>query len=875
MTRLFFNCAGLLSYVALVISRPVWLLCRITPSTVNGIGTHYYGKSNLQRRRGLCQACRREAWLESYDTRLWFVVVFIPIIPLGRKRIIDQCATCRRHFVANLAKWDEAAQLNTSGAKADYEAAPTPENAIRYHQSLIQFHQHDDARKFGMEMQQRFSTDATLHAYLGQVLLNLGETTASDAAFEQAHKLKPELPAAREGMAYRAIRAGKLEEAEDLLDYLKTPGAVQLYNLTPLDVLSASFKARGKHDRVAALFAILVREIPSLGQNRHYRKAVMQSEKAAGITPSCLPKVDFSMAWLWANYRIHILGLSLALAITVGLLAHNYFLERRQPLHICNSFAGPAEVRIDNDPLVKVNTGHTEITVGEGKHVAHVSGAVTEDILFELKHGFWDRWTAKDVAVLNLGGHAILMEHQAYYRPKSGAGPKDDFAFTTGRRFYMARGIDNPFEPLPKEVKIDSGHDFAKRVELKLFEGSAFDVVGYYLQQNQAAKALGFCENALDADGECDDAAELYAQVAASQKQEARAEKFLKDRIKKRPVQIALHRAWQDVQRVGGVSSVREEYRSMAAKEPNNGALTYLLGRLEEGATEENLFKKASELDPKLSWAWFAQGVSRATVGDWQQALPLYEKAVALRPSNRRFVQKRDEALIGTGGWEQIKRDALATLKLNANSYPATVALIEAQAGLGHPDEAESVATAYVRNNSQSQEQRDDLAVLRYFASYAGAHFQTMLDQAGKMASLPHQRARMEANIELGKMSEAVSEKFLGEGERNFMDALAIALGWKLAHDETKAVNWELKAINSLHTSGEAAASLVQALTSKTPPNLSSVNFSGFEAEQEALFLAWLAVKFPEQKAGYSEMARRFNIRLVFPHHLVVKALQP
>lgn len=61
------------------------------PTTVNGVGTHYYGRKNRAARISVCRACGRQGMLESYDTRLWFVIVFIPIIPLGRKRIIDQC----------------------------------------------------------------------------------------------------------------------------------------------------------------------------------------------------------------------------------------------------------------------------------------------------------------------------------------------------------------------------------------------------------------------------------------------------------------------------------------------------------------------------------------------------------------------------------------------------------------------------------------------------------------------------------------------------------------------------------------------------------------------------------------------------------------
>src|ERR1041385_1124874 len=110
------------------------------PATYNGIGTTYYGKSNLESRNGTCRSCNRDTTLISYDTRLWFVVVFIPVIPLGRKRIIDYCSACTRHYVVDLGKWETSKQLEISAALEKFRSGPTHENAIAVHQQLLKFH---------------------------------------------------------------------------------------------------------------------------------------------------------------------------------------------------------------------------------------------------------------------------------------------------------------------------------------------------------------------------------------------------------------------------------------------------------------------------------------------------------------------------------------------------------------------------------------------------------------------------------------------------------------------------------------------------------------------------------------------------------------
>src|SRR6266851_6232264 len=76
------------------------------PSVVNGIGTWYYGKRRIHRYKSTCSFCQRVGELESYDTTLYFVIFMIPLIPLSRKRIHEQCPACKRHKVMSLKKWE-------------------------------------------------------------------------------------------------------------------------------------------------------------------------------------------------------------------------------------------------------------------------------------------------------------------------------------------------------------------------------------------------------------------------------------------------------------------------------------------------------------------------------------------------------------------------------------------------------------------------------------------------------------------------------------------------------------------------------------------------------------------------------------------------
>ena len=164
------------------------------PTTVNGIGTHYYGKTNRQVRQGVCRSCGRNAVLESYDTRLWFVVVFVPVIPLGRKHIIDQCSACRRHYVADKDKYEVSRQLSTSAARSRYLQEPTPRQALELHASLMAFHERTQASEFRREALERLARRRRVACRLCRAVGAFQEGTEAAALYRRAWELRPDLP---------------------------------------------------------------------------------------------------------------------------------------------------------------------------------------------------------------------------------------------------------------------------------------------------------------------------------------------------------------------------------------------------------------------------------------------------------------------------------------------------------------------------------------------------------------------------------------------------------------------------------------------------------------------------------------------------------
>ena len=164
------------------------------PATVNGIGTHYWGKKNLASRNGVCEFCRHQVALSSYDTRLWFVVLFLPFIPLGRKRIIDQCSRCSRHRVANADAYEKARAAQTAASLEQFHRDPSPKTALERTDCSSPSTTSTRRPNFGSPLWKRFPSDAMLRLVMAAQLQHASADDDTAVLYEEALCSSPSRP---------------------------------------------------------------------------------------------------------------------------------------------------------------------------------------------------------------------------------------------------------------------------------------------------------------------------------------------------------------------------------------------------------------------------------------------------------------------------------------------------------------------------------------------------------------------------------------------------------------------------------------------------------------------------------------------------------
>jgi tetratricopeptide (TPR) repeat protein len=855
------------------------------PATYNGIGTHYYGKKNLQVRPATCRQCGRAVNLSSYDTRLWFVILFVPIIPIGRKRIIDACPACRRHYVLDLRKWETAKQLEISGALEKFRSDPSPDSAIAAHRQLMAFHQLSEAADLQKLMVEKYPDSARVHAYLGAAWAEFGKYAESEAAFSRALALRPDMPEARIGMAEAHIRAKRLDEARKLLDILEKPGAAQLYSLGPLESLAIAYQQMGRHQEAMSLFGRLVAELPNISQHPAFRKMVKKSETALNQKTSILPKKKFSFKNLFkrpapgaagpsvsGRKLLIILGAS-AVVICIAMIVSNAMIRHHRKLYIANAYGGALRLEISGVGPVRLNPGITEVVLPEGHYVAKFSGPLEEEVGMDIQDQYFNRWFGKPVWLLNPGAAAILILHRAVYQVNPVPGT---YHFVFGKSFQYFPHIDHPFESLPQSVSIPSGSSEVTLTGLEFFEHEPVQAFYALETERRNAEAADLAEWDLRRSPDDKEMMTAYTSSLRQPQELKRWDNFLRSGLTNRPVQIELHRNYQDLhQNQNDKSDLISLYDTMLQADPGSSALLYLRGRIcDDDAESRGYFERALKADAENAYPQYALAYDESALGHWDAAEQMLRKVAELRPNDRKFLEDWKTACIAVGKYDAVKENFEAQLRKDPRDWKAAFSLCDVLVAEGQKAEAEQTISNVVRairfRAAEAAETIRRAGMARYY--YAVGDFEALekLGHAGRDEN--DKGSLFDALIEEGRMDDAVriysKDKVTNPGM-----ILSVELAWRLAGKNEEAEKWRAAAADSLRSGSAHGLRAANLLDGKTAPTQAAVDDVQMPAQYKAILLAELAVTHPDQREMLGSLARRLNVDRTFPYHLINRAL--
>ncbi len=852
------------------------------PTTYNGIGTRYAGRRNEERREAACHSCGRLVNLTSYDTRLWFVILFIPVIPLARKRILDECPVCRRHYAIDAEKWETQKQLGISGAMDTYEASPTPEAAMELHQTMLNFHQRAQAAEFRRGMVEKFGENAHVRAYLGEALTRVGNAAEGAPHFARALELRPDLPEARVGVARQHLGAQRLDDARGLLDFLEKPGAEHLYSLEPLEILADAYRAAGQHAPALELYQRLLAGLPAIGQVPAFRKKVQLSEKALRPAATMLPKRKRSLKNLWRSAggllrAAGFVGLILLL-IGAGFIIANEYNRRHRTIYVINATDADTSVIVrgagedQTVRLARMRPGDAkpnmqEIVLPEGHYHVLIGGEKTEEFDWDVRTEYWDRWGGKNVWLLNVRGAALLLSEHVTYRRDP---PPPTFELHFGRTAEALSGITNPFTVLPASLQMKSGEERVL-TRLDFFPGEPSGLLGALALQHREAEAFDLAEWMLRRNAADETMLQNYVALAAQAHQTPRAERLLRTGLAVRPVNIPWHREYQNLHmNRADEAALAAEYDGLLAAQPENSALLYLRGRI--GPDGGAFFERAHRADPMNPYANFALGYDRLAMADAAGARPLLESALAALPESVQFAQLLWQCRLALGETAALEAEARAAIAREPLAIGASQRLIDALAAQGKNADALKIAASYARAAAQlPPEERTQLhATVRRHALYATGDFAALEKDAAPDRTPAGRRALLQALIEQGRAAEAVKlQPLTAANVEDALHCLLVSLALRQAGDAATADAWLERGVQLLSASSKAEQNFARILRDSAPPNPAELAALKTDTMGKAIVLATLAAQHPEQRAELHALVRKLPLARTYPYHFL------
>lgn len=595
------------------------------PYTLNGIGTRYYGRRNVSQANGTCEQCHRWSTLSSYDTRECFCLLFIPVIPLRRFRIQNDCASCRRHYRMPLATFQERLDAKVNPLRTAVRRAPRqPEAHLELVRTLIGFGVLVDAEQAAAEAVAQVPGDVQLNRIAADLAAARGDFAAATPFYQRAAASAPQDAAVRLALGGNLLDRKLFDEAARELE-----AARQLAPADPV-VLSLLAKCHESLSRWSEALDLLERlrsgnpaaaaDEDLLARIRKCKQALRYPlsadelkagrrwwpwrAKARGGAPAGAVKIGWRPALLLVG------GVAVVLVGGAGAVA--YWQQNHVPVWFDNGLATPVSVSVDGDAFTLPPGPPVKRRLAPGAHAVVVSterGELERHQAEVARQPLWLALESPDFYVYDVAEAHIYRQQTVGYSSNESLRTNSE-SYIGFERFRHYSGVDYLFEPPPSSISVSASAlvtmktsltvaddvDYNKLANLRFAEGKKDEA------EKALHKALSLAPCHVNAHRNLITVMRLGAhadEAVASARQW----------IAQCPdAGIEGHRAYQDtVLEGGGRARLVAEYTELRAQRPNDAASHYLLGRVmddpEQSLPEQ---REAIRLDPRLTWAYMA-----------------------------------------------------------------------------------------------------------------------------------------------------------------------------------------------------------------------------------------------------------------------------
>ncbi len=646
------------------------------PYTLNGVGTHYYGRRNVSQTQGVCSACGRSATLTSYETRECFCVLFVPLIPLRRWRILDQCSSCRRHRRLPLADFQHELEMRVAPLRDALARAPRdPAAHARLVGELWSLHMTTEAAAAGEAALAAVPADADLLLMVGSLTAARGDSVRAQPLLDRAVELAPTSGPAHAARGRNLLRLGRNSEAATELG---TAVRLEPQDLQSLRGMAQALTAEQRWGEGLQAFERLIAARPEAGEERWIRAQMAQCKRGLGYPLSAEERRAARKWWPFGGRtaavpapaagrgkRVLVLLGGVSAVLVVVVLATAWWNRAHVDVYLDNGTGKTLTARVDDRTIpLPATDGPIKITLSPGDHALAVRAAggqelesfratIPADDLFDALDG-------KRFYVYNVDTRRVYEREQLGYA--ANAAEQTYRSTLVGlERFFEQRDVDFVFEPAPKEISVDSGSKTTQRTAFNRTNLTLNELAVALFRDGHPDRAETALRRALRDDPCARQVRGNLISLLQSRQAEA-LESEARAWVTECPDDpIEPHRALQEAEiALGKRQRAIEEYGRRLAERPSDATAHYLYGRLlEDPELSLPHHREALRLDPKLVWAHVALAYDLLALERNREAYVELEQAMQL-PDHDNAIVHVLVAAAGIAGETERARAVLA-----------------------------------------------------------------------------------------------------------------------------------------------------------------------------------------------------------------------
>lgn len=745
------------------------------PYTLNGIGTRYYGRRNESAIDGTCAQCGRFSRLSSYDTREFFCIFFIPVVPLRRFRIQSDCGSCRRHYRLSLLGFREQVESTVGPLRAAADSKPGDEEAqLSRVGALVDFGLLKDAEEAARAALIQLPRSAKLNRRLAGLVATRGDRRTATQYFREAVQAAPQEAELRLALGSNLFELTCWNEAARELEEARR---LEPQNPQTLWLLGSAYTNASEWASALSVLEALTRVEPNLAQGRDVLSLVKKCKVGLGYPLSDAERKVDRWRWPWARRatsgaphsarslsatQVLVVLAVVAVAVTLVSSGVALFRQNRVDVYFDNGLKTPVTITVAGESFPCPPGPPVRRSLRPGAHevvVASPQGEVERVSARIEKQPLWDALFSPRFYVYNVRGAHIYRRATHTYSADPKLRNYQETLIGFGS-LVTESGVDYVFRQPPDTISSESKTD--RKISFNVASDLDYNALATLRYgESKTKEAERALRQAIGLEPCYVVARRNIVRVLQNEDRFEEATRETQSWIATCPGDaIEGHRAYQDVgiQR-GDRAKLVLEYRDRLRLQPEVALNHYLFGRvLADPDLSMTEYREALRLDPELIRARLALGYDLIALERYSEALPELEGVLDSKEYAPEAAIPYVHASIGAGTSEKARADLVRVFRDPLSNFSVWEARWALELALGQWNAAEALLETRAKQEGDPREtwlrrvqvarlQGDSVRVLK------------LLDEGDKQGELAQRAAllRFEHLLERGQYREAAS----------------------------------------------------------------------------------------------------------------------